>query len=168
LFYSFSYTDLSVNPESETLTYDADYSFLGIKYKSRLSVYILTLKSVINTPYETRSKEVVLPTSFLDYYIKLSSMVQDMYGKLGNTSIFLKITYENGNKIDTSLLELDDGIYKTTLRDMFKSETKKVNVKTNVKDNKTLIRIMSWINSQKYNEFENLLTSLMNFLNNYI
>jgi len=168
LFYSFSYTYLSVNLESETLTYDADYSFLGIKYSSRLSVYILTLKSMINTPYETRSKEVVLPTSFLDYYIKLSSMVQDMYGKLGNTSIALKITYQNGNKIDTSLLGLDDGVYKTTLRDMFKSETKKVSVKTNVKDNKTLTRMMSWINSEKYREFENLLTSLMNFLNNYI
>jgi len=168
LFYSFSYTNLSVNPESETLTYDADYSFLGIKYSSRLSVYILTLKSMINTPYETRSKEAVLPTSFLDYYIKLSSMVQDMYGKLGSTSIALKITYQNGNKVDTSLLTLDDGVYKTTLRDMFKSETKKVSVKTNVKDNKTLTRMMSWINSQKYKEFENLLTSLMNFLNNYI
>jgi len=168
LFYSFSYTNLSVNPESETLTYDADYSFLGIKYSSKLSVYILTLKSMINTPYETRTKEVVLPTSFLDYYIKLSSMVQDMYGKLGSTSIVLKITYQNGNKIDTSLLTLDDGVYKTTLRDMFKSETKKVSVKTNVKDNKTLTRMMSWINSQKYKEFENLLTSLMNFLNNYI
>jgi len=164
LFYSFSYTYLSVNPESETLTYDADYSFLGIKYSSRLSVYILTLKSIINSPYETRSKEVVLPTSFLDYYIKLSSMVQDMYGKLGSTSIALKITYRN----DTSLLGLDDGVYKTTLRDMFKSETKKVNVETNVKDNKTLTRMMSWINSQKYKEFENLLTSLMNFINNYI
>jgi len=164
VFYSFSYTYLSVNPESETLTYDADYSFLGIKYSSRLSVYILTLKSMINTPYETRTKEVVLPTSFLDYYIKLSSMVQDMYEKLGSTSIVLKITYQN----DTSLLTLDDGIYKTTLRDMFKSETKKVSVKTNVKDNKTLTRMMSWINSQKYKEFENLLTSLMNFINNYI
>jgi len=150
------------------LTYDADYSFLGIKYSSKLSVYILTLKSVINTPYEMRSKEVVLPTSFLDYYIKLSSMVQDMYGKLGSTSVILKITYKNGNKIDSSLLVLGDGIYSTTLRDMFKSETKKVSVKTNVKDNKTLIRMMSWINSKKYKEFEDLLTSLMNFLNNYI
>ena len=168
MFYSFSYTYLFVNPESETLTYDADYSFLGIKYSSKLSVYILTLKAVINTPYETRTKEVVLPTSFLDYYIKLSSMVQDMYGKLGSTSIILKIVYGNGNKVDTSLLGLDNGIYNTTLRDMFKSETKKVNVKTNVKDNKTLIRMMSWINSQKYKEFENLLTSLMDFLNNYI
>jgi hypothetical protein len=168
LFYSFSYTYLLVNPESEMLTYDADYSFLGIKYKSRLSVYILTLKSIINTPYETRSKELVLPTSFLDYYIKLSSMVQDMYGKLGSTSIILKITYQNGNKIDTSLLVLGDGIYSTTLRDMFKSQTKKVSVKTNVKDNETLIRMMSWINSEKYKEFENLLTSLMSFLNNYI
>jgi len=168
VFYSFSYKYLSVNPESEVLTYDADYSFLGIKYSSRLSVYILTLKSIINSPYETRSKEIVLPTSFLDYYIKLSSMVQDMYGKLGSTSIILKIVYEKGNKIDTSVLGLDNGIYKTTLRDMFKSETKKVNVKTNVKDNKTLTRIMSWINSQKYKEFENLLTSLMDFLNNYI
>jgi hypothetical protein len=168
LFYSFSYTYLLVNPESEMLTYDADYSFLGIKYKSRLSVYILTLKSIINTPYETRSKELVLPTSFLDYYIKLSSMIQDMYGKLGSTSIILKITYQNGNKIDTSLLVLGDGIYSTTLRDMFKSQTKKVSVKTNVKDNETLIRMMSWINSEKYKEFENLLTSLMNFLNNYI
>ena len=168
MFYSFSYTYLFVNPESETLTYDADYSFLGIKYSSKLSVYILNLKSVINTPYETRTKEVVLPTSFLDYYIKLSSMVQDMYGKLGSTSIILKIVYGNGNKVDTSLLGLNNGIYNTTLRDMFKSETKKVNIKTNVKDNKTLIRIMSWINSQKYKEFENLLTSLMDFLNNYI
>lgn len=150
------------------LTYDVDYSFLGINYKSRLSVYILTLKSVINTPYETRSKETVLPTSFLDYYIKLSSMVQDMYGKLESTSIVLKITYQNGNKIDTSLLGLDDGVYRTTLRDMFKSETKKVSVKTNVNDNKTLIRMMSWINSEKYRQFENLLTSLMNTLNNYI
>ena len=67
MFYSFSYTYLSVDPESEMLTYDADYSFLGIQYRSRLSVYILALKSVINTPYETRSKEVVLPTSLLDY-----------------------------------------------------------------------------------------------------
>ena len=168
MFYSFSYTYLSVNPESETLSYDADYTFLGIPYKSRLSVYILTLKSVIESPYETRSKEVVLPTSFLDYYIKLSSMVQDMYGKLGNTSVTLEIVYEKGNKIDKSTLILDDGIYKTTLRDMFKSQTKKVSVKTNVKDSKSLIRMMSWINSQKYKEFENLLTSLMDFLNNYI
>ena len=168
MFYSFSYTHLSIRPESETLSYDADYTFLGISYKSRLSVYILTLKSVIESPYETRSKEVVLPTSFLDYYIKLSSMVQDMYGKLGNTSVTLEIVYEKGNKIDKSTLILDDGVYKTTLRDMFKSETKKVSVKTNVKDNKTLIRMMSWINSYKYEGFEDLLVSMMNFLNNYI